>query len=117
MQRATVHVPEIKADKELYFSVGCPLHKKLYINGIKMGEGGLCDLGLWHIPEKYAGQIAEIDVIYESTLAPLFGDTAIFVRDNTVDSGFWADIARPYPTYAIGAGLGFYTKAKGGTKA
>ena len=77
-----------------------------------MGEGGLCGLGLWRIPEEYAGQTVEITVLYESTLAPLFGDTAIYVRDNTVDSGFWADIARPYPTYPIGTGLDFYVKAK-----
>ncbi len=114
---ATIHIPEIPADKELYFSVGCPLYKKLYINGTKMGEGGLCDLGLWRIPPECAGQMVEITVLYESTLAPLFGDTAIFVRDNTVDSGFWADIARPYPTYPIGVGLDFYAKAKGGTNA
>lgn len=109
---ATIHVPEIPADKELYFSVRCSLYKKLYINGTQMGEGGLCGLGLWRIPEEYAGQTVEITVLYESTLAPLFGDTAIFVRDNTVDSGFWADIARPYPTYPIGTGLDFYVKAK-----
>lgn len=111
---ATIHVPEIPADKELYFSVRCPLYKKLYINGTPMGEGGLCGLGLWRIPDHLSGQTAEITVLYESTLAPLFGDTAIFVRDNTVDSGFWADIARPYPTYPIGVGTAFYRKNKEG---
>ena len=79
-----------------------------------MGEGGLCGQGLWRIPDHLSGQTAEITMHYESTLAPLFGDTAISERDNTVDSGFWADIARPYPTYPIGVGTAFYRKNKEG---
>lgn len=106
---ATVTVPCVSQGVALYFGTRCALYKRLLIDGERMGDGGLGNLGLWRIPEKYHGKTVDVTICYVSTLAPLFGDTAMYVRDNTVDAGFWADIARPYRTFALGADMKFYT--------
>lgn len=106
---ATVTVPCVSQGFALYFGTRCALYKRLFIDGERMGDGGLGNLGLWRIPEKYHGKTVDVTICYVSTLAPLFGDTAMYVRDNTVDAGFWADIARPYRTFALGADMKFYT--------